>query len=204
MSSTLDEYSEFVTTCLRRDCNGKPDEVGWTSFWGGTNWIRFWYPSFGLKYLTYQPYLGITGGDYAMDYTQEADGTIIFARTNEKYKAMLQWLNKAYAEGIINPDIFQTDSPKFSTMVVNNTLISLHFLLGLAKNYSETMQNGGFTGATYKPLPYPTTTYSEANPTHYTSSTKSGGWPNYLAAKGPNRQAASGWSTIPLAVRSSR
>ena len=54
---TVDDYQDALSALVSGDANGngQADEIGWSSYYGGSDWVVKWYPSFGIGYLSGQP-----------------------------------------------------------------------------------------------------------------------------------------------------
>lgn len=103
---TTEELYEALQKMVAYDINGngEKDEIGI-----GANSIgnieNYFMGAFGLRNR---------GNVYAHLDVNPADGTLRHIYTSEQYKALLEYLNRLYAEGLIDPDIF-TDGQNSAT-----------------------------------------------------------------------------------------
>lgn len=100
--TTLDEFYEFLKAAVNNDPNGngKADEIGLSAS-GDSNLINIFKGSFGLGNRgTAHPYV---------DMDPETN-ELRFIPTHDRYKEMLQYLNKLYSEGLIIEDLYTVKS----------------------------------------------------------------------------------------------
>ena len=117
---TIDDYRDYLQAAVTRDPNGngQADEVGWANFFSGAGWTSMLNRSFGLGGLDYFP--------WDNDWAVVDGGSITFIPTDERFRALLEWVNGLWEAGLIHPDQFNFDSPKFNTLSTNNTLAGLN------------------------------------------------------------------------------
>lgn len=97
--TTTDELYEVLKAFKEQDANGNGDpndEIPY-SFFGLDNndGLYSWMNMFGLIN---------DGANRAQQYVMVEDGKVLFVPTDERFYAMLQYLNKLYAEGLLDPD----------------------------------------------------------------------------------------------------
>ena len=116
---TVEEYRDMLRAFKTMDPNGngKQDEIPWQNFYNGVTWVKMWSRMFGLPTPDYSLstvdtlYWAIINGD-----------EVVFAPTDERFLAMLKYLNSLWTERLINQDQFNMTSPRFNATVSNNTL----------------------------------------------------------------------------------
>ncbi|MFH1737994.1 MAG: extracellular solute-binding protein [bacterium] len=183
---TVEEYRDYLRAVKTRDPNGNglADEVPWQNFYSGVSWISQFVRMFGLVWPDY------SWSTFGHMYWAVVDSErVVFAPTDERYKAMLQYLNSLWKEGLINQEQFNMDSPKFNASVSNNTLGAQQMwpsaIVGMTENLRKLDPE-----AVWLPIPYPIDTrytqpgerkYAFRGPVSFT-------W--LLSAKGKNTEAA--------------
>ncbi len=104
---TLDEFYDTLKAFKENDPNGngKDDEKGWGSSYGIDPVINTLRGSFGLnKQGTMNINLQFKDGTEELEFVPATDG----------YKELLQYLNKLYAEGLLQQDIFTLEAHEFA------------------------------------------------------------------------------------------
>jgi putative aldouronate transport system substrate-binding protein len=111
---TLDDLYNMLVKFKNSDANGngQRDEIPLSGAYRGTTGkyiSKFFANSFGF---------GRIGGTYVRDSTGtfidvDTNDTVQFVPLNPNYKTMLQYINKLYAEGLIDPEIFTLDNNRF-------------------------------------------------------------------------------------------
>jgi len=186
MPETVEEYRDVLRAFKTQDPNGNglADEIPWQNFYSGVSWVNMWVRMFGLNWP-----------DYSMStfdsriWSVIDNEEIVFAPTHERYKAMLEYLNSLWVEGLINQEQFNMDSPKFNASVSNNTLGSQNMwpsaIVGMTEQLRQIEPD-----AVWLPIPYTIDTrfvnaedrkYSFRGPVSFT-------W--LLAKNGKNTEAA--------------
>ena len=179
--ATVDDYQAALSALVAGDANGngQADEIGWSSYYGGSDWVVKWYPSFGIGYLSGQP----SGDDH---YSVEND-QVYFVPTSDRFKAMLEWLNGMFEQGLIDQDIFQLDSPKFNSQY--QQMASFHLWLHVAASLTGTLRNEQSEDAHVIPILDPTSAIWDGSDRFYPRDSATI-WSNFLAKGGPNTDAA--------------
>ncbi|MBO4299626.1 MAG: extracellular solute-binding protein, partial [Clostridia bacterium] len=95
MPTTLDELLEVLIAMKEGDPNGngQADEIPWVGASGATDWLM---GSFG-----------VAESRYALMYDEE--GALQYIYTTEAYKKAVEFETKAFAAGVIDPEIFTQD-----------------------------------------------------------------------------------------------
>lgn len=104
---SLEEFYETLKAFKENDPNGngEEDEKGWGSSYGIDPVINTLRGSFGLnKQGTMNPNLQFKEGTEEFEFVPATDG----------YKELLQYLNKLYAEGLLQQDIFTLEAHEFA------------------------------------------------------------------------------------------
>ena len=112
---TLDDYEAMLMAFVTQDPNGDGElnEVGYT----GYNVLPFYVPGQELNSMgalqCFFPSFGVlvSQGMSSRGLTQIVDGEVVFAPTMEGFKEALIWLNKLFAEGAIDSELFTLDPP---------------------------------------------------------------------------------------------
>ena len=117
---TIEDYTNYLKAVVTRDPNGngQADEVGWANFFGSPRWVTMLTRGFGLGGIDYFP--------WEEAWAVVNDREIVFKFTDERFRAMLEWGNELWTEGLVHPDQFNMDSAKFNALSNNNTLGGLN------------------------------------------------------------------------------
>lgn len=104
---TTEEFYQVLKAFKEQDPNGngKADEQGWGGGYGINQFINFLRGSFGLNK---QGSMNLN-----LDF-KEGTEEFRFVPATEEYKELLMYLNKLYAEGLINQDVFTTTAQEFT------------------------------------------------------------------------------------------
>ena len=150
--TTVEEYRDVLRAFKTQDPNGNgiADENGWQCHLEGVRFLQMWKRMFGLPSPDYS-LSSFDGGPYWSIVDSEE---VVFAPVNERYKAMLEYLNSLWAEGLINQEQFNMTSPKAQTGMSDNTLGSFPHWPGAIPNYTELVRQIE-PNAFYIPIPYP-------------------------------------------------
>lgn len=142
--TTLDEWYTVLKAFKEGDPNGngKADEIPLSDGWGGGDWLRFG-DAFGLY---------MAGNAYG-DYEVGEDGKLFYKYIDERYKQTLEYLNKLYSEGLIDPEYatvsFDNTSQKISTNIVG--AIASEWMSNIA-TFENNLKAGGVTDANWVPV----------------------------------------------------
>jgi putative aldouronate transport system substrate-binding protein len=106
MPSTLDEYYEYLKAVKNTDLNGngKKDEIGF----GGVGMGSI------LEVLKGSLGLMNRGTNHRNVDVDPTSGKLRFIPTDDRYKELLQYVNKLYSEGLIDKDIMTIKNPEFA------------------------------------------------------------------------------------------
>ncbi len=107
MPTTTDEFYEMLVAFKEQDADGDGDP---------NNEIPLGTASSGLLPALVKTFLGSwdlmnRGEKHENVDIDRATGALRFFRTDAKYKEVLEYLHKMYAEGLIEPEIFTIDAP---------------------------------------------------------------------------------------------
>ena len=148
---TVEEYSDVLRAFKTQDPNGngKADEVPWQNFYSKTDWISQFVRMFGLVWPDYS---WSTFGHIYWAVINEEE--VVYSPTNERFKAMLMYLNSLWEEGLINQEQFMMDSPKNNATVSNGTLGAQQMwpsaIVGMTEQLRKIQPE-----AVWLPIPYP-------------------------------------------------
>ena len=124
-----------------------PDSQPIQVIYGNGNMLDMLAPSFGTS-------AGWGKGPDGFHYLEATDEWI-YAPTSEEYKAMLQYLNKLYAEGLLNQEYTTFSSDIYAQNAsTDNAFICLSDWLGTEKTYNTALHEGGQADANWVPI-YP-------------------------------------------------
>lgn len=112
MPETPDELLEVWRAFKTQDPNGNgiADEIPFASEMSSTGAITYLQPLFGM--------FGTVGG-----WQVDEDGNVFLGETTEDYKEGIKWLRQAYAEGLIDPELFTMDLQSFKAKAQSDPLI---------------------------------------------------------------------------------
>lgn len=115
LPTTIDEYEAMLQKFVTMDPNkdGQINEVGYTGYFilpfiipgaqvNSIGTLQCFLPSFGVM---------VGQGMTINTLCQIVDGKVVFAPTMDGYKKALIWLNKLYAAGLIDKELFNLDPP---------------------------------------------------------------------------------------------
>jgi putative aldouronate transport system substrate-binding protein len=147
---TMDEYRDMLRAFKNSDPNGngKADEIPWQNFYEGVTWMKMWARNFGLPTPDYS--LSTVDTLYWASVDKEE---IVFAPTHPRFKAMLEYLNSLWAEGLINQEQFNMTSPKFTATISDNTLGTQNMWPSAIQGMQEQLRKIE-PGAVWKAMPY--------------------------------------------------
>ena len=127
-----------------------PDTIPWTGRKGTTQL---------LKTTSYM--LGSGYGNNGL-YYDEDEGKYIFGPASENFKAVLDYLNRAYELGVLDPEFATTTAEQMDSKLGSGK--SLFFLdnSGFAMNYTSMLRKvEGYEDATYQVLPIPENSFGQ-------------------------------------------
>lgn len=106
MPTTLDEYYEYLKAVKNTDLNGngKKDEIGFGGVGTGSI-LEVLKGSFGLMNR---------GTNHRNVDVDPSTNKLRFIPTDDRYKELLQYLNKLYTDGLIDKDILTMKNPEFA------------------------------------------------------------------------------------------
>lgn len=130
---TTDEFHRYLKAVKAKQPNGKSDAIGYcdTSEAGALRYALM--GSFGVGNR------GVTST--YLDADPDDEDTVRFYRISDGYKALLEYVHRLYAEGLIAKNIFSIDSAKFNEAAAKGTYGSLitkaaaHAYGGAAKHF---------------------------------------------------------------------
>lgn len=107
--TTQDELYEVLTAFKEQDANGNGDANDELpiSFTGNTA-AALDANAYGMNFLFN------CCGIHSVNYVQVEDGVVSFAPTTEEYRQFLEFANKLYTEGLIDPDSFVQQVPDYT------------------------------------------------------------------------------------------
>ena len=141
--TTYDALYEAAKTLKALYPDSRPIQV----IYGNGNMLDMLAPSFGTSG-------GWGSGPDAFHYQSDTDSWV-FAPTSDAYKAMLQYLNKLYAEGLLNQDYTTFSEDAYHTNASNGTaFVLLSDWLGREKYYTQALRDAGEPDAEWAPI-YP-------------------------------------------------
>ncbi|MDL2294259.1 extracellular solute-binding protein [Ruminococcaceae bacterium OttesenSCG-928-D13] len=106
MPETLEDFENVLRAFKEQDANGNGDagdEIPFSFYDTGANNI------YGNMFGAW----GVLAGQ--SNQLMLRDGEVLFAPAEEGYKEGVKWLNKLYAEGLIDPEAFTQDSINYQT-----------------------------------------------------------------------------------------
>jgi len=114
MPKTTDEFYSALKAFSESDYNGngQKDEIGLVIENPGSIYTAL-YGSFGLMTR------GIAGGKWDID---ETTNELRYVPTSQRYKEMLQYINKLYSEKLIDQEYFTTEIAKFTAKAQQNII----------------------------------------------------------------------------------
>lgn len=142
--TTLDEWYTVLKAFKTQDPNGnkKADEIALTPTFGISDLYMFG-DAFGL-YMA-----GNAGSEWAAD----SKGKVAYKFTDPRFKELLTFLNKLYAEGLIDPEYASAEFSKTSEKINRNMVgaLSGDWMSNFA-SYNKTLIKGGVTTANWAPI----------------------------------------------------
>ena len=107
--TTQDELYAVLKAFKEKDANGNgdPNDELPISFTGNTA-VALDENSYGMNFLMN------SCGVHSVKYVQVDDGVVSFAPTSPEYRQFLEFANKLYTEGLIDPDSFVQQFPDFT------------------------------------------------------------------------------------------
>lgn len=144
MPATADDWYNVLTAFKNDDPNGngKADEIPISPTFGVGDLYRFG-EAFGLY----------RAGNAETRWGLDDEGKVFFKDTDPRFKETLQFLNKLYSEGLIDPE-FATASYSKTTEKINRDLIGA-LASDWASNmstYNANLRNGGVENANWVPV----------------------------------------------------
>lgn len=116
---TIWEYRDMLRAFKTMDPNGNgiADEMPWCNFYEGTSWIKMFSRMFDLP----TPDYSLSTVD-TLYWAITSDKKVVFAPTDERFLAMLEYLNELWKEGLIDNEQFNMTSPKFHAAMLGGNL----------------------------------------------------------------------------------
>lgn len=140
MPTTLDEFENVLRAFKEKDPNGnnQADEMPLTfrNVWGWAQGAETYFGPFGVVENSSHVFL-------------DKDNKVVFSPQEEGYKLALQWFNKLYKEGLLDPDAFVMSSDEYAVRDGGRDIVGA--LAGY--NPSEVGVNNGENNDRYKTLP---------------------------------------------------
>ncbi|MDF2713156.1 MAG: bacterial extracellular solute-binding protein [Paenibacillus sp.] len=125
--TTLDEWYDVLKAFKEKDPNGngKPDEIPLSPqyTWGGL-------ALFGNA-------LGLHLAEYSYGYSVDANGKIKNDWLDPKAKELIVWLNKLYAEGLLDPEFMSKKSDKILADITREVIGSTNHLLNATSKFNS-------------------------------------------------------------------
>ncbi|MBP1994247.1 extracellular solute-binding protein [Paenibacillus eucommiae] len=140
---TTDEFYEALKAMRDKDANGnsKQDE-----FFSGQGWQLF---------LTFPAAFGLNAQHTGSNWDVDDNGKVFSTWTSDKAKAMYQYLNKLYSEGLIDPEYttmaYDASQARLKSNIVSATSF---YAQSVKKNYND-LVGGGAEYRAIQPLKGP-------------------------------------------------
>jgi putative aldouronate transport system substrate-binding protein len=133
--TTTEEFYQYLKAVKEKDPNGngKPDEIGYADV-TLNNLIYYLRGSWGL---------GNHGISHRYVDTDPKTNKLRFIQADPNYKEMLQYVNKLYTEGLINPNVYTVKSPEYIAKGTEGVYGS-----AIATNMNTSMKQTDYIGAT--------------------------------------------------------
>lgn len=139
-------WDEMYDACVKIK-EKYPDVYPMQIVYGMGNLLDEIAPAFGIK-------AGWGAGRNNFCYDASSDNWF-FAPTSDQYKAMLQYLNKCYANGILDKEFTTMDGTQFGeNMSTNKGFVDVANWLGCETASEDTLHKDGTTNADWQPI-YP-------------------------------------------------
>ena len=125
-----------------------PDTTPITATWGGAHLFAM----MGAGY-------GIPAGWAGTRYYNIAEDEWLFAPATDNYKALYSFLNRCYAAGILDPEIFTLGDEEFINRIVDGrALVTVTWITSGFGNWNEKLKENGFPNGEWAALPVPEST----------------------------------------------
>ncbi len=125
-----------------------PDSTPITALWGGAHLFAMMGAGYGIT----AGWNGTSNYDQATDRWQYSPAT-------DNYREMLRFLNRCYAAGVLDPEIFtQSDAEFQSKLEDGRALVTVTWITSGFNTWNESLNMNGVVGGEWAPLPVPQST----------------------------------------------
>lgn len=136
---TYDELFDALATLKEKYPNSTPI----TASWGGAHLFAM----MGAGY-------GIPAGWAGTRFYSFDQGKWLFSPATENYKELYRFLNKCYAAGLLDPDVFGQDNDDFIEKIVNGrAFVTVTWITSGFDNWNEQLEENGIEGGDWTALP---------------------------------------------------
>lgn len=134
---TIWEYRDMLRAFKTMDPNGngKADEMPWANFYEGTSWIKMFSRMFDLP----TPDYSLSTVD-TLYWAITSEKKVVFSPTDERFLAMLEYLNELWEEGLIDNEQFNMTSPKFVAAMLGGNLGAINHWPGSNAGRTEALR----------------------------------------------------------------
>ncbi len=126
-----------------------PESTPISASWGGAHLFSMMGAGYGIS----------AGWSGIRNYDEQKDQWF-YTYTSDNYKAMLQYLNKCYEAGLLDPELFTQSNEAFvGKLTDGSAFVGVSWITSGFDNWNELLEENGNVGGTWYPLSVPESTY---------------------------------------------